>query len=47
MVGVVQKVLFLVLVDTEVCLVVTPPPDDGSALVLVPLDVFLLGVDVS
>ena len=38
--------LLLVLVDTEVCLVITPPPDDRSTLVLAPLDVLLLGVHV-
>jgi hypothetical protein len=37
----------LILVDAKVCLVITPPPDDRSALVLVPLNVFLASLNVS
>lgn len=39
--------VLLVLADTEMGLVITPPTDDRSTLVLVPLDVFLLSVNVS
>lgn len=37
---------FLVLVDTQMGLVITPPTNDTTTLVLVPLDVFLTSLDV-